>query len=137
MLLNWSQSDFSRPTQRSGTGTCFSKVPKLFGRISGDIILFVSSKRRPLEARNFAAILICDLFITYEKTSFNRFGVLRMPFRARKVLGTFETQAPDPGIDLGTSRKADAVLKRLTFMLTLEYHRSRASTVPLTMFWTH
>ena len=51
-------------------GTHFSKVPKLFGRISGDIVLIVSSKRRRLEARNFAAILICVLFITYEKTSF-------------------------------------------------------------------
>ena len=36
--------NFSRP------GACFSKVPKLFGRISSDIILFVSSKRRRLEA---------------------------------------------------------------------------------------
>jgi len=39
-------------------GTHFSKVPKLFGRILGDIILFVSSKRRRLEAQNFEAILI-------------------------------------------------------------------------------
>ena len=39
-------------------GACFSKGPKLFGRISGDIILYVSSKRRRLEARNFAVILI-------------------------------------------------------------------------------
>ena len=53
-----------------GPGTCFSKVPKLFGRISGDIILFVSSKLRCLEARNFAAIFIFILFTTYEKTSF-------------------------------------------------------------------
>ena len=51
-------------------GACFSKVPKLFGRISGDIILFVSSKRRRLEARNFAVILIFIPFTTYEKTSF-------------------------------------------------------------------
>ena len=39
----------------------FSKVPKLFGRISGDVILFVSSKRRRLEARNFALILLFPL----------------------------------------------------------------------------
>ena len=51
-------------------GACFSKVPKLFGRISGDIILFVSSKRRRLEARNFAVIFIYIPFTTYEKTSF-------------------------------------------------------------------
>ena len=39
-------------------GTRFSKVPKPFARISGDIIHFVSSKRKRLEARNFAVILI-------------------------------------------------------------------------------
>ena len=49
-------------------GACFSKVPKLFGRISGDIILFVSSKLRRREARNFAVIFIP--FPKYEKTSF-------------------------------------------------------------------
>ena len=46
-------------------GACFSKVPKLFGRISGDIILFVSSKRRRFEARNFAVIFIFIPFTTY------------------------------------------------------------------------
>ena len=51
-------------------GARSSKVPKLFGHISGDIILFVSSKRRRLEARNFAVILIFIPFTTYEKTSF-------------------------------------------------------------------
>ena len=50
-------------------GACFSKVPKLFGRISG-VILFLSSKRRRIEARNFAVILIFIPFPTYEKTSF-------------------------------------------------------------------
>ena len=50
-------------------GVCFSKVPKLFGCISGGIILFVSSKRRRLEARHFAGILIFIPFTTYEKTS--------------------------------------------------------------------
>ena len=56
--------------EKRAPGTRFSKAPKLFGRISGDIILFVSSKRRRLEARNFAAILICVPFKTYEKTNF-------------------------------------------------------------------
>ena len=49
-------------------GARFLKVPKLFGRILGDIILFVS-KRRRLEAQNFAVILIFIPFTTYEKTS--------------------------------------------------------------------
>ena len=51
-------------------GTRFSKVPKLFGHISGDIILFVSSKRRRLEAGNFAFILIFIPFTQYEKNGF-------------------------------------------------------------------
>ena len=51
-------------------GACFSKVPKLFGRISGDIILFVSSKRGRLEARNFAVIFIFIPSTTCEKISF-------------------------------------------------------------------
>ena len=50
-------------------GACFSKVPKLFGPISGDIIFFVSSKRRRLEARNFTVTFIFIPFTTYEKTS--------------------------------------------------------------------
>ena len=47
-----------------------AKIPKFLGRISGDIILFVSSKRRLLEARDFVVILIFSPFATYEKTSF-------------------------------------------------------------------
>ena len=57
--------------EQLGPGARFSKVPKLFGRISGDLILFVSSKRRGLEARNFAIIIsIFILLTTYEKNSF-------------------------------------------------------------------
>ena len=48
----------------------YSKVPKLIGRISGDVILFVSSKLSRLEARSFAVIFIFIPFTTYEKTSF-------------------------------------------------------------------
>ena len=61
-------NDHARIKQRSGAR--FSKVPILFGHVSGDIILFVSSKRRRLETRNFAVILIFIPFTTYEKTSF-------------------------------------------------------------------
>ena len=51
-------------------GPVSRKFPKLFGRISGDIILFVSSKRRRLEAQNFAVISTCIPFTTYDKTFF-------------------------------------------------------------------
>ena len=56
--------------EKVGPEARFSKVPKRFGRISGDTILFVSSKRRRLEARNVAVILIFIPFTTHEKTSF-------------------------------------------------------------------
>ena len=77
------------------SGTRFSKVPKLFGRISGDIILFVSSKRRRLEARNFVVILyLFPLQHMKRPASKNkRVGVLRTAFRARKIFGTFEKWA--------------------------------------------
>ena len=81
----------------SGSGACFSKVPKLFGRISGDTILFVSSKQRRLEERNFEVIFVFIPFTTYETTSNKQnkqVVLLRMAFRARKVLGTFEKRAP-------------------------------------------
>ena len=42
--------------EKQAPGARFSKVPKLFGGSSSDIILFVSSKQRRLEARNFAVI---------------------------------------------------------------------------------
>ena len=56
--------------QQLGPGASISKVPKLFGLISGDIILFVYAQRRRLEAWNFAAVFSFIPFTTYEKSSF-------------------------------------------------------------------
>ena len=42
----------------------------LFGCISCDMILFVSSKRKRPKGRNFAVILIFIPITTYQKTSF-------------------------------------------------------------------
>ena len=53
MLLSTRFSMGRHELLRLGTWACFSKVPKRLGHISGDIILFVSSKRRHLEARNY------------------------------------------------------------------------------------
>ena len=58
--------------EKRAPGACFSKVPKLFGRISGDIILFVSSNRRRLEARNFAIISVFIPFTTLRKDQLYR-----------------------------------------------------------------
>ena len=53
-----------------GPEACFSKVPELFGCISGGIILFVSLKRRLLEARHLVHIFIFISFTTCERTNF-------------------------------------------------------------------
>ena len=56
------------PTLRKGVQ--IRQPIQLSGRISGDIILFVSSKRKRLEARNFAVIFILILITIYWKTRF-------------------------------------------------------------------
>ena len=65
----------------------FTEVPKLFGHISGDIILFVSSKRRRLEARNFTVISISIPLQHMKRPALKnkRVGVLQMAFRAGMV----------------------------------------------------
>ena len=55
----------------SGLGPVSRKSPDFSGAFRVTIF-FLSSKRRPLEARNFAIILIFIPFTTYEKTSFPR-----------------------------------------------------------------
>ena len=69
-------------------GACFSKVAKL----SGDIILFVSSKRRWSVSQNFAVILIFIPKQHMKRSALQnkRVGVLGVAFRARKVFGSFE-----------------------------------------------
>ena len=86
-------------------GACFSKVPKLFGRISGDIILFVSSKRRRLEVRNFAVIFIYIPFTTYEKTQLYRVSrseFYEWLFCPEKFSGLSRNGAPVPQLNSTT-----------------------------------
>ena len=77
------------------SGARFSKVPKVFGCSSSDIILSVSSKQRRHEARNFAVIwILFPLQHMKRPASQNkRVGVLWMAFRARKAFGTFQKRA--------------------------------------------
>ena len=76
----------------------FSKVLKLFGRISGCITVFVSSKRRCLEARNFAFILIFIPFTTYEKTNFPELAGRSFTngFSGPKSFPNFQEMGPRP-----------------------------------------
>ena len=52
-----SVSHFQDPTLFRSEA-CFSKVPKLFGPISGATIPFISSQRRGSKRSNFAIILV-------------------------------------------------------------------------------
>ena len=78
-----------------GPGARFSKVPRLFARIAGDLVLFVINVPRRLEVRNFAPILILFPLQHMKRPDLKneRVAVLRMAFRARKVFGTFEKRA--------------------------------------------
>ena len=58
------------PPQRTIRITHPGPVSRKSWNLSGDIILFVSSRRSRLAARNFVVILIFIPFTTYEKTSF-------------------------------------------------------------------
>ena len=70
----------------------FSKVPRLFGRISGDIILFVSSKRRRLEARNFSYF---NFYSLYNISTDQLYRLSRSEFH-EWLFGTLEKRAPGP-----------------------------------------
>ena len=90
----------------TAAGHRFSKVPKLFGRISVDIIRFVYSKRRRLEAGNFAVILLFIPFTTYEKPSFTELAgwSLTNGFRARNFSGLSRNRPLVFELGLGGSR---------------------------------
>ena len=50
--------EFSKCEVFPSPGACFSKVPKLFGTISGATIHFLSSQRRGSKPLNFAILLV-------------------------------------------------------------------------------
>ena len=62
------------------------------------MILFASSKRRRLEARNFAVVLIFIPLKHMKRPALQnkRVGVLGMALRAREVFGSFEKRTPEP-----------------------------------------
>ena len=78
-----SQSDWKYPQRRfqdhsfrfgclPGPGACFSKVPKLFGPISGATTAFISSQRQGSKSSNFAILLVFLIFKTCKKISFSK-----------------------------------------------------------------
>ena len=67
------------------SGACFSKVPKLFGPISGATIPSIHSQRRGSKPWNFAILLV---FLILNRSAFQNKGIAvwQLAFRARKVV---------------------------------------------------
>ena len=87
----------SRSTPASLSGACFSKVPKLFGCILSDIILFVYLQNEGVLRHETLQLLLFLFPLQHMKrpTLQNKQVILlRTAFWARKVLRTFEKQAP-------------------------------------------
>ena len=63
---------FKLNTLKVRPGACFSKVPKLFGPISGTTIPFISSQRRGSKPSNFAVLLIFLILKACKKISFSK-----------------------------------------------------------------
>ena len=79
-----------------GPGACFSKVPKLFGPISGTTIPFIPSQHRGSKPSNFAILLILLILKACKKISFSKRAdcSLTTSFSGPKSVGTFEKRAP-------------------------------------------
>ena len=61
-----------RTFEKQAPGARFSKVPKLFGSISGATIPFISSQRRGSKPSNFAILLVFLTLKTCKKISFSK-----------------------------------------------------------------
>ena len=106
-------------------GARFSKVPKCFGCISGDIILFVSLKQTRLEARNFEVIFIFIPFATYEKTSFTEKA-------NRSFMNGFS--GPKSFRDFRETGARLELLEVWPVLTTVNYHRNREISILLSQW---
>ena len=74
--VRWSHQDggehYNLASNFGRSGACFSKVPKLFGSLSGATIPFISSQRRGSKPSNFAILLIFLVLKTCKKISFSK-----------------------------------------------------------------
>ena len=78
------------------SGACFSKVPKLFGTISGATIAFIPSQRRGSKHSNFAVLLIFLILKTCKKISFSKQAdcSLTTSFSGPKISRNFRETGP-------------------------------------------
>ena len=92
VLVNFSLPKAPNPKRMKSRGL-FLESPETFRGYFGCHNSLCIFKRKRLEARNFAVILILQRTKTPALQN-KQVVVLRMAFRARKVFGTFEKQAP-------------------------------------------
>ena len=90
------QSDCACKLCSNYPGACFSKVPKLFGPISGATIPFISSQHRGSRPSNFAIVLVFLMLKTCEKISFSKQAdcSLITNFSGPKSSGDFRETGP-------------------------------------------
>ena len=106
--------------RRKWPGACFSKVPKLFGPISGTTIPFISSQRRGSKLSNFAILLIFLILKACKKISFSKRAdcSLTTSFSGPKSSRDVRETGPRTEIECMTySNKRHEVSSQLTFPL--------------------
>ena len=86
----------SQETGRLCPGARFSKVPKLFGSVSGATIPFISSQRRGSKPSNFAILLVFLILKTCQKVSFSKQAdcSLTTSFSGPKISRDFRETGP-------------------------------------------
>ena len=96
-------------------GACFSKVPKLFGSLSGATIPFVSSQRRGSKPSNFAILLIFLILKTCKKISFSKQAdcSLTTSFSGPKSSRDFRETGPRTGSK--STKSAVSNIQELTY----------------------
>ena len=89
-----------RTFEKRAPGACFSKVPKLFGSLSGATIPFISSQRRGSKHSNFAILLIFLILKTCKKIIFSKQAdcSLTNSFSGPKSSRDFRETGPRPGV---------------------------------------
>ena len=82
-------------------GACFSKVPKLFGPITGATVAFLSSQRRASKPSNFAILLVFLILKTCKKISFSKQAdcSLATSFSGPKSSRDFRETGPWTGLE--------------------------------------
>ena len=104
MLLSFLASEDIYIESPSGSGACFSKVPKLYGPFSGVTIPFVSQARRGFKSSNFTVTFLFVTLKTCQKISFpnQAAGTFTNGFSGPKSFRDFRETGPRNVINIST-----------------------------------